>query len=109
MGVSTLIKTVQVLVKLPDRLLQRMDKIVLEEGYASRQEFIRELIREKIRAGARVELEEEVFRRRRVRVTSRGHPSVQPPKVGCQAGAATSPPPQTSHGAIASCRPASCS
>lgn len=62
-------RTAQILVKLPNTLLQKIDEIVLEEGYASRQEFIREVIRERIRAGARVELiEEEVARRRRIRV-----------------------------------------
>lgn len=55
------------LLKLPSRLLRGIDEIVIEEGYASRQEFIREVIRERIRAGTRVELvEEEVARRRRM-------------------------------------------
>ena len=63
-----MVKTVQLLLKLPDKLLQKMDEIVLEEGYASRQEFIRELIRERTRASARVEfIEEEVARRRKMR------------------------------------------
>jgi metal-responsive CopG/Arc/MetJ family transcriptional regulator len=83
------VRTVQVLVKLPDTLLQKIDEIVLEEGYASRQEFIREIIRERIRKSAHVELiEEEFARRRRVRVESRGHPGISSSlQKGCQAGA----------------------
>lgn len=60
------LRTVQVLVKLPEKLIEKIDQIVSEEGYASRQEFIREVIRERARARTRVDLvEEEVHSRRR--------------------------------------------
>lgn len=35
-------------VSLPERLLTELDKKVVEQGYASRSEFTRDLIREKI-------------------------------------------------------------
>jgi len=63
-------KTDQILLKLPEVLQARMDKIVAREGYASRQEFIREAIREKIKACSRVELVEEEIHARRRRVSA---------------------------------------
>jgi len=75
-------RTAQILVKLPSTLLQKIDEIVEEEGYASRQEFVRELIRERIRTGARVELiEEEVARRRRMTVTPAVSKGYLPKKI----------------------------
>jgi len=50
----------QVLVKLPKELLEGIDEVVKEEGYTSRQELIRTLIREKIREDARKRLAEVV-------------------------------------------------
>lgn len=80
-------RTEQVLVKLPLKLLQRVDEIVLEEGYASRQEFIRELIRERVR-GARPEIEmvEEITRRKKVRVSGRRVTVTPPPRSSLQRG-----------------------
>lgn len=81
-------KTEQILVKLPSKLLQRMDEIVSEEGYTSRQEFIRELIRERVR-GARPEIEmveEEITRRKKVRVSGRRVTVTPPPRSSLQRG-----------------------
>ena len=78
-----MVKTVQVLVKLPLGLLQKVDEIVLEEGYTSRQEFIRELIRKRVRAGPEVEMVEEITRRRKVRVSGR-RVTVTPPRSSLQ-------------------------
>lgn len=62
--------TDQILLKIPESLMARIDEIVLREGYASRQEFIREAIRERIRACSRVELVEEEIHARRRRVSA---------------------------------------
>ncbi|MFV0481413.1 MAG: nickel-responsive transcriptional regulator NikR [Campylobacteraceae bacterium] len=41
-------KTIRFTVSLPEQLLSELDDKVLEQGYVSRSEFIRDLIREKI-------------------------------------------------------------
>jgi metal-responsive CopG/Arc/MetJ family transcriptional regulator len=63
-------RTEQILLKIPENLLKKIDEFVLREGYASRQEFIREAIREKIRSTARVELVEEEIHARRRRISA---------------------------------------
>jgi CopG family nickel-responsive transcriptional regulator len=41
-------ETIRFSVSLPGRLLQELDKRVIDRGYASRSEFVRDLIREKM-------------------------------------------------------------
>lgn len=79
-------KTEQVLVKLPDMLLQKIDETVLEEGYTSRQEFIREAIREKIKTGATAELMEEEIHARRRRMRVNKVAVTPPPRSSLQRG-----------------------
>jgi metal-responsive CopG/Arc/MetJ family transcriptional regulator len=80
------VETTQVLVKLPNKLLQKIDETVLEECYASRQEFIREAIREKIRTCARVELVEEEIHARRRKMRVEKIAVTPPPRSSLQRG-----------------------
>jgi len=80
------LKTIQVLVKLPSRLLERMDEIVRDEGYTSRQEFIREAVREKVRSIGSLEVVEEEIHARRRKVRAEKFEITPPPRSSLQRG-----------------------
>ncbi|MEM2878270.1 MAG: ribbon-helix-helix domain-containing protein [Candidatus Hadarchaeales archaeon] len=78
-------KTRQILLKLPEKLFERMDEIVVSEGYTSYQELIRELIRDRIRPRSQLDMVEEEIHARRRRIIAEKiqftpTSPVQPPK-----------------------------